>query len=384
MKVGIFRQGDGAQDFYRATLPLLKAEDKKEIKTSQIWMGTLLQEVSERSAKFWETVSSDIYLLQRLGSKSFIEKIKSFVREVGLKAKIVIDHDDDVFNVSPLSNHYVDFGTKELKIMHEGKLIHEWKHGVNIDLDKNNLAIEEFKQSVSRADMVTVTTEALANVFREYNNNVSILPNCIDLNQWNKINIVRPNPKEIRIAWYGGNSHWEDLLLIRNVLKKIGSKYPNVKIVMIGFKPITFENDYRSGQVEFHEWVEMAAHPYRLAALDIDIGVIPLKQTPFNNSKSPIKLIEFSAIQVPCVVSYISPYKEMADLSNGEAGIFIEENREEGWIEALEMLINDSNLRQSIGEKERQIVKDHFDINTQYKQWIKAYEGLCQFQATPR
>lgn len=381
MKVGVFRSGEGAQDFYRATLPFLRAAQKKEITTSEIWAANFLQEASARTPKFFDTMSSDIYLVQRLGAKSFLQKIKSFLKEIDLKTKIVIDHDDDPFNVSPMSNHYSKYGTKELKIINKGEVIYEWKHGVNMDIDENLRVMEEFKDTIREADMVTVTTEDLGRVFKSYNPNVKVLPNCVDLKEWNKLRIVRDNPKEIRIAWYGGNSHWEDLFLIREALKEIAEKYPNVKILTIGYKPVGFEKDYRLGQTEFEEWREIPAHPYRLAALDIDIGVIPLGVTPFNNAKSPIKWIEFSALQVPCVVSYVTPYRQIADLDNGENAIFIENNNKEKWKEGIEMLINSVQLRQSLGERARGIVKKHFDIETQYRQWIEAYKEVLNGRA---
>lgn len=376
MKVGIFRNSKGACDFYRATLPIQIAETNNACKTRELWAANLLYEAGMRTEKFWDVMSSDIYLIQRLAGAKLIKKIREFLDECGLKSKIVLDHDDDVFNVSPMSNHYVDYGTKELKIVHNGNTIHEWKDGVNIDIKDNMERIDEIKLTLSHSDMVTVTTDKLAEVFSPYNKNVRILPNCIDLPQWNKLNIVRENPDEIRICWAGGYSHWEDLFMIRQPLIEIGKKYPNVKILMLGYMPVSMERDFTSGQVEFHPWVETPAHPYRLAAMDIDIAVIPLKDTIFNRSKSNIKLVEFSALKIPSVVSYISPYKEFADLDNGENGVFIDENMKDGWFEGIEFLINNEIIRREIGQKARKTVEDNFDINKRYNEWINVYSEV--------
>lgn len=376
MKVGLFRETDGACDLYRAVQPLMIAAKKKEVEVSELWTANLLYDVANRTDSFWKGMNSDIYLLQRVAGQSLIRKIKEFVSECKLKTKIVLDYDDNVFEVSPLSNHYVDYGIKECKIVLNGKVMHEWKDGVNIDLKLNQGRLDQVKKTLEEADLITTTTDILADVYRQYNQSIRILPNCIDLTQWRKLPIKRSNPDEIRLCWAGGHSHYEDLMLIRDPLIEIAKKYPNLKIVMVGYMPQSMEKTFAPGQVEYHDWVETPAHPYHLAALDIDIAMIPLKDTSFNRCKSSIKWLEFSALNIPSVVSYLPPYKEMADLDNGENGVFIEENNKQNWIAGLEFLIHSSDLRKEIGQKARKTVENHYDANKRYREWILAYEEV--------
>ncbi len=74
------------------------------------------------------------------------------------------------------------------------------------------------------------------------------------------------------------------------------------------------------------------------------------------------------ALSVPCVTSGVSPYKEIATEKNG---IFIEDNSPEAWIEGLEILLGDQDLRQRMGNEAHNYVVEHFDINTQYYQWVQ-------------
>jgi glycosyltransferase involved in cell wall biosynthesis len=236
--------------------------------------------------------------------------------------------------------------------------------------------LDEVKRTIEQADMVTVTTNKLAEAFLPYNQNIKILPNCVDISQWNRLNIKRDNPEEIRIGWAGGYSHWEDLHMIREPLIEIGRLYPNVKIIMIGYMPITMEKDFRPGQLEFFPWVDTAAHPYRMAAMDLDISLVPIKNNIFNVRKSPIKWIEFSSLRIPCVSSYISPYREMCDLSDSKNGIYIEENDKAGWVEGIKMLVESKSLRDNMGNQARMDVENNFDINKRYGEWIQAYEEV--------
>lgn len=375
-KISVFRNENGGCDFYRAWLPINTAMKNGAWNMKEIWASNLLFEISNNTDRFLEVMNSDIYLIQRLAGEKLIKRIRSFAAECKLSPKIIIDHDDDVFNVSPLSNHYWEYGTKEIKIVHDGKIIHEWKDGVNIDIKKNIKVLDEVKTTLGHADMVTVTTDILADVFRQYNDNVKVLQNCLDLNQWNRLDVKRKNPDEVRICWAGGHSHWEDLYLIREPLREIGEKYQNVKIIMVGYMPQGMKKHFREGQIEFHEWVETPAHPFRMAALDIDIALIPLAETPFNRSKSAIKWMEFGALEIPSVTSFVPPYSEIKSDEYLNNGIFIDGNDKNGWIKGLELLIENHELRKQLGKNAREFVKNNFDINTQYNQWVKAYEEV--------
>jgi len=298
MKVCIFRASDGACDYYRTLIPMHTALAKKEIQLRELWISNLLVSMTTEKKKFVDAMSSDIYFLQRVNSSLLIEKLRSFIKEANLNSKLVMDYDDDIFHVSPLSNHYVDYGTEEIKILNNGQIVHEWKDGENINIEQNIKRIEEIKKSISMVDMITTTNDHLARILGEYNPNVKVLPNCVDFSSWNNLDIRRKDPNEIRICWQGGHSHWEDLHLIRNSLIEIARRYENVKILMVGYMPHSMEKDFKPGQFEFHPWVETSAHPYHMASLDADIAIIPVKDSIFNRSKSIIKWVEFSALEV--------------------------------------------------------------------------------------
>ncbi len=379
MKVSGFRTGESACDFYRCVLPMQAAQRYGSLKYKEIWAEKVIADIMLDPAKFKEKMDTDIYLVQRLNTLPFLRRIKEFIRENKKNGRIVVDFDDNVFKVSPLSNHYMDYGTENFQIQFPDGTTHDaWKDGVNgFDIKKNRDRLEDVKRVISGADMITVTTPILAEVFREYNENVRVLPNCIDLNDWKRLPLVK-SEKEVKLYWGGGMSHWEDLLLLRGPLKQIFSKYPNAKIVMLGWMPDGFADTF-PGRVEFQEWSNFYAYSYKVASLGIDIALIPLVDNDFNRCKSPIKWIEMSSLQIPSVVSYCSPYKEVESLSEKDLAVFIDGNSPDAWVEGISMLIDNPDLRQKIGEESRMVVERHFDINTQYHQWVNCYsEALCQ------
>lgn len=377
MKVSGFRTGMSGCDFYRCVIPMEAAQYHGALKYKEIWAEKVIADIMLYPDSFKDKMDADIYLVQRLNTLPFLGRIKEYIKEHKTNGKIVVDFDDNVFKVSPLSNHYADYGTENYQITFPDGSRHDaWKDGVNIDLKKNTERLDDIKKILSGADLLTVTTPILADVFREYNENVRVLPNCVNLKEWNKLPLEKKSD-EIRLYWGGGMSHWEDLLLIRGPLKNIFSKYPNAKIVMLGWMPEGFEQTF-PGRVEFQEWSNFYAYPYKMASLGIDIALIPLVDNEFNRCKSAIKWIEASSLQIPSVISYCSPYKEVESLSDKDLAVFIEGNSAEAWVEGISTLIDNPDLRKRIGEEAKKVVEQNFDANTQYSQWANAYsEALC-------
>lgn len=330
-------------------------------------------------AKLDELMQCDIFVVQRMANTSFLNSLRNYIKASGSKAKIVMDFDDNPFDVSPLSPHYHDHGTSEICFqLPDGTTQWAWKNGVNnFDVKRNKQMLDEIRENLKTVDMVTTTTEVLADQFRPLNSNVRVLPNCVDLTRWNSVQMVRPND-EIRMYWGGGISHGEDLLLLRDPLKKVFTKYPKLKLVIMGWISPGLKEFLGPDRIEFHKWVPVEAYPYRMQTLDIDFGVIPLRDTKFNVCKSPIKWIELASLGVPSVTSFISPYKEMNGLSEQSNGVYIEENDSEAWVKGISFMIENLEERKKMGREARRTVEGNFDINTQYHQWVNAYqEAMC-------
>jgi len=66
----------------------------------------------------------------------------------------------------------------------------------------------------------------------------------------------------------------------------------------------------------------------------------------------------------------------MQEADDINKGIFVENNDEGCWVRGLELLIKDANLRKEIGKNAREYVIKNHDINTQYHQWINAFEEV--------
>ena len=366
VKVLYFLRDNGGCGWYRLVQPLETAAVHDGMVVQHIEKGDTMDVIAEKLA--W----AEICVMPRVFDERFCEGIDKFK---ALGKKIVIDWDDNIYKVDPLSPHYKDFGTEEYSHPYNGGALEIWKDGKNIDIKANKAGLERTKIAMSKADMVTTTTELLADVFREFNPNTKVLPNCIDFSLWKKLPF-KPH-QGIRVGWTGGYSHFEDWKILANVLPEFMRQNQNVTLVILGQK---FEGTLKGidpKRIEYRGWCPTPAYPYVSAILDLDFAVIPLVDSDFNNCKSPIKWLEMAALGVPSVSSYCLPYSEMMDLVP-DNGMFVEANSISGWLLSLNKMTQDHEMRRQMGIAAKQTVENHYDIEKRWPLWVETYESLLK------
>jgi glycosyltransferase involved in cell wall biosynthesis len=369
---GVLRD-DGACGLYRIKQPLTFLNDEKNFDVAI--GGVAFSENGMKSDLFSLLKDCDIAIIPRPVSDEAFELVKSLKGLDPLK-KVVIDFDDNIFSINPLSPHYRDFGVEEVTVDSEGERVKLWSDGKDLfDIDRNRKKLEVSKEILKFVDAITVTTEELANVYREFNENIYVLPNSVDLSTWNPVRIVKDGTA--RVTWHGGCSHYDDLLEIKPVLESVTKKNKNLKLEICGheFKGI-FKN-ISPKQYSYHGWVPTEVHPYKQALLNADVAVIPLKDDLFNRCKSAIKWIEYSSLQIPCVARNIPPYSEV--IEHGKTG-FLYNNNDECEM-YLDKLVNDPVMRASMGKQAYFYVVENYDARANSEIWGNAIkeivEGVC-------
>ena len=107
--------------------------------------------------------------------------------------------------------------------------------------------------------------------------------------------------------------------------------------------------------------------------LQMDIGIAPLRECSFNQAKSEIKLLEYSASGIPWVASALPSYTSLVK----EFGMGRTAKRTHDWIRHLKQLVASRTLRQEEGERLYELVKKR-DVSVGGARWR---EVLSQFSA---
>lgn len=194
-------------------------------------------------------------------------------------------------------------------------------------------------------DAILVPSPLLQERIRKYNERVLLLPNRVnpDLMKSSK------DEKEggtIRIGYFGTRTHREDLDLLRRPLERILSEYDGrIEVVFLGEYLEEMKGKKRVSIIQ--EEREYPAFLQKLQDLHLDIGLAPLRETTFNEAKSPIKFLEYALCGTAVIASDVIPYREM--IESGETGILCR-NCPEEWCRSIKLLLDEPDLRERIGK----------------------------------
>lgn len=210
---------------------------------------------------------------------------------------------------------------------------------------------------LSLADGVTVSVPTLKELISPLNPNVFVQPNGLDFKIWDNLEVKKH--KKIRIGWRGALGHKQDLAIIRPVIDKLRSNYPNVEFIVFGAEQ-GFEDENIG-------WVSLQKYPDKLASLGIDIAVVPLIDSAYNRCKSNLNWQEWSALKIPVVYS---PTENNKDLLGIAATTMYE------WYEALALLISSKESRSILGQEQNVYLKEHFNMKDLVKPLAKWMDAL--------
>lgn len=372
IKVLGIERDDGATNNYRIMQPLFKLMEHGMANVSTAREGIELNQ----DHAFAKALESDLIVFHRPQSENWFK----FVKVCNKYGKTVVaDYDDDPFNTSPLNPFYQWIGTEEIIFRHpDGREEMLWSKdpatesgGRYINIEDNIRRRDLFRASFKNADLVTCTTDILAEKLRTINPNVAVLPNLIDFNQYPKIELVKKN---IRIGWQGGVSHYEDLFMIHDAIGRILRKYPNVTFVYSGDMKLYGKlRDFPIDRVEAHNWVNYEVYPYKLACLNLDIGLCPVVENEFNRNKSAIKYFEYSVVGAASIASDWPPYSPC--INNGKDGLLVKPDQ---WFEAIEELILNKEKREKIAKNAYENVYMNYNADKKAHLWLDAYEKVLK------
>jgi len=255
--------------------------------------------------------------------------------------------------------------------------LHSWKIGggkLVYELDDDLLDAKQLKMRnpkgdgsvtaskvsllISAADIVHVSTETLAEKIRAINPQVHVVPNVLDAGLWQLATsrrhdqgpYCRQSDGPIRIGYIGTPTHDADLDMITEAMGVIERKYAGkVEIEVIGgFQNRAPTFGKRVGLPKKHDYPNFVRWLHE--RVHWDIGVIPLVEDQFNNSKSYLKFLECAALDMALVVSDVTSYRPVARHGHN---CLLAQPITTDWIEKISQLIDDKVMRLRLAQQAR-------------------------------
>jgi glycosyltransferase involved in cell wall biosynthesis len=328
-----------------------------------------------------------ILALQHKVSSVFRYRIERPLSQFALTTRKSILRINDVCTIEELGKRFKRYGNiwvmKYIDDRHTLDILYSMRNAVGakivVDIDDNiwqipkgNIARGSFKEysnraimmieSVKAADWVTVSTQPLKEILSNINQNIAVLPNFIDPEDWKT---KRKVYKKVRIGWVWSPTHIPDMEEVTGVLKKI-SKRDDVEIVIFGTNENQF--DFPTTNVPA---VHVDKYPETFQREGIDISIAPLKKNDFNECKSDIKFLESTMTGASFIGSKVYPYEH--SVKEGVTGYLADNPRQ--WERKLISLIENEGKRKEFVERAREHVL--CETKTNKKKWKDFYDFLA-------
>lgn len=225
---------------------------------------------------------------------------------------------------------------------------------------------------LSACSAVTVSTPTLAEGYARLNKNIQVIPNYLDWEQWDGIEAARW--PRFRIGWMGGTGwHLRDLAVLRGVIGPWLERHPDVLFVAAGDGRT---HDLLGVPTEQRRTYETVPHS-RLAEITatMDLGLVPLEASRFNDAKSALKGMEYGACGIPCIASSTREYQVWVE--PGFNGFLAD--RAKDWLRHLDFCYANQDIVRLMGCNARIKAEQH-SIQHHVHEWYDFY--VEQFEKT--
>lgn len=204
--------------------------------------------------------------------------------------------------------------------------------------------------------------EFLCNYARRYNNQVVLIPTCVDTETGHgKMKLSYFNEKPV-VGWTGSHSTLKYIDYILPVIKKLQEQYDFCFSVIADKDPLLPLRNYR-----FIKW---QAQTENEDLLQLDIGVMPLTSDEWSEGKCGFKLIQYFATGIPAIASPVGVNKKIVE--EGVNGFLCADKTE--WEMTLVRLLIDASLRERMGKAGRKMVEERYSVLSQKELFLGLFE----------
>jgi len=236
----------------------------------------------------------------------------------------------------------------------------------SIHLPYAHLPVNPVGTVVSLCKTVITGNEFLGEWALRHNDNVWVLSTPVDTDRY--VPRAGTAGDGRTLVWSGQSRHFNELPPIRPALQRLAEKYPGLNLRIISDAPPV---DDLGIPTEYVPWSPLAEVE---AVRTADIGIMPLLDDDWTSGKAGFKVLQYMACGLPSVSA---PYGVIPDVIDaGVCGLPAQDVEE--WIDSLDRLIRDREIRQLMGKGARQRVEDIYSLKVLYPRWKDVLETVAQ------
>ena len=244
---------------------------------------------------------------------------------------LVFDFDDAIF--------FRDDGTSQLRLM------------------------KRFVRTVRNCQQIWAGNSYLADAARPHNPSVFEIPTSLDTEKYT-VGINKPKDT-LDLVWIGSSSTGKYLVQALPILEKLANEFPFLRLKIVA----DFDLSTRKLCTVAVSWNEKTEGE---ALASSHIGIAPLPDDPRTRGKCGLKVLQYMAAGLPVVSSPTGVNREI--IEHEITGYLAHSNEE--WYMAIERLIKNADLRQTMGEKGQKRVIEHYSTDAVYHHIVRQLKAL--------
>ncbi|HEX7014883.1 MAG TPA: glycosyltransferase family 4 protein [Cyclobacteriaceae bacterium] len=213
---------------------------------------------------------------------------------------------------------------------------------------------------------VSCGNEYLREYAHRFNPNAVLNPTTIDtegLHNPSRLRVPGKPPDRLVIGWTGSHSTLKYLYLLNDALVRVQQKFPATVLLVIADRP----PELNLPGVMFRKW---STETEISDLMMTDIGIMPLPDDEWSKGKCGFKALQYMALGIPAVASAVGVNATI--IRHMENGCLCSTDDE--WVEVLEMLIANADLRQRVGSAGRQTVIEHYSVSSNSSTFLSLFE----------
>jgi glycosyltransferase involved in cell wall biosynthesis len=298
----------------------------------------------EKAIHGWDIIVLKLIMLERV-----VDQVRQ-ARENG--QKVVVDIDD------------------HMEGLEETNLAYKTTHP---DANPNNNR-EHYIAIMEQADALITSTPFLYDFYKNKypEKPIYLIRNGIDIDRWS----VRDRDHKGRLPTFGwvGATTWRsgDLEILNpffgEFLKKKHLRFHHAGNIINAPTPASQIGIDKS--IFTSEPMKTMLNITELYSRKIDVGIVPLRDVPFNHAKSYLKGMEYAAAGVPFIATGLPEYQLLADGGVGRIA-----NTSEEWLSHMEELL-DPAVRKEERERQFETLKEKFSMTQRGLDWMQVMEEI--------
>jgi glycosyltransferase involved in cell wall biosynthesis len=222
----------------------------------------------------------------------------------------------------------------------------------------------KFTRIMKNVDFVIAGNNMLSRKSLLYKKPTYVLPSSVEI----RGKPCKKNYKIIgtlKLGWVGGSNNFNYLRLLSKPLQNL-AKEIDFELSIISNKPLKIDGV----KTNFIPW-DLKTQENEICKLDI--GLMPLSNSPFSSGKCSYKALQYMATGVPCILSNVGMNFEVASSGAALLADSIEEFQEK-----ILLLYNNENLRRSFGENGKRIVVENYSTCVISQKMVRILKEIMQ------